>query len=132
MMFKDLNDDNFLLFAAKEYNKPNAVMSEFEEDMSRILYIKRLLTKYYATGLLKERLILNHIIVLYNVFGIEAGNRILFYKLDEKDYEVIKPFLVFLNYLPEIVRGVKGRDIITSEIKLNQVAINALRELKNG
>jgi hypothetical protein len=128
-MYENLNDDNMLLYAAKEYNKPNAVMSEFEEDMNRILYIKRLLTKYYATGVLKERLILNHIIIIYNVFGIEAASRLLFCKLEEKDYEILKPFLVFLNFLPEMIKGIKGKDILTSDIKLDEGAIKCLRQL---
>jgi hypothetical protein len=128
-MYENLNDDNMLLYAAKEYNKPNAVMSEFEEDINRILYIKRLLTKYYATGVLKERLILNHIIIIYNVFGIEAASRLLFCKLEEKDYEILKPFLVFLNFLPEMIKGIKGKDILTSDIKLDEGAIKCLRQL---
>ena len=65
-MFNNLTDDNYMLYAAKVYDRPNAVMSEFEEDLDRILYIKRLLTKYYSSGCLKERLIMNHLIVLYN------------------------------------------------------------------
>lgn len=129
-MFDDLNDNNFMLYAAKAYDKPNAVMSEFEEDINRILYVKRLLTKYYSSGILKERLILNHIVVLYNVFGVEAATRILFFKLDERDYEVIKPFLIFLNFLPKVVYGIKGKNIITSEIQLDTGSIKCLRNLK--
>jgi hypothetical protein len=128
-MFENLTDDNIFLYAAKEYEKPNAVMSEFEEDFSRILYIKRLLTKYYASGILKERLILNHIVILYNVFGIEAATRLLFAKLEEKDYEVIKPFLIFLNFLPNVVKGIRGKNIITSDIKLDKGSIECLRSL---
>jgi hypothetical protein len=128
-MFLELNDDNFLLYAAKVYDKPNAVMSEFEEDLNRILYIKRLFTKYYSTGALKERLILNHLVVLYNVFGPDA-TRLLFFKLEEKDYEVLKPFLLFLNFLPEIVYGIRGKNILTDEIKLDEAAVKCLRQLK--
>lgn len=130
-VFEDLNDDNYLLFAARSYDKPNAVMSEFEEDLNRILYLKRLLTKYYATKILKDRLIMNHLVILYNVFGIDSATRMLFYKLEEKDLEVIKPFLVFLNFLPENVYGINGKDIRTSEIKLDQEAISCLRNLKS-
>ena len=129
-MFDDLNDNNFMLYAARAYDKPNAVMSEFEEDLNRVLYIKRLLTKYYSSGILKERLILNHIVVLYNVFGVEAATRILFFKLEEKDYEVIKPFLIFLNFLPKIVYGIKGKNIMTSVIQLDKGSIECLRNLK--
>jgi hypothetical protein len=129
-MFQDLNDNNYILYAAKEYEKPNAVMSEFEEDLNRILYIKRLLTKYYANGVLKERLILNHLIVLYNVFGIEAASRLLFFKLEEKDYEVIKPFLILLNFLPNEIKGINGKNIITSIIQLDINVVEKLREIR--
>jgi hypothetical protein len=129
-MFDDLNDNNFMLYTAKVYDKPNAVMSEFEEDINRILYIKRLLTKYDTSGVLKERLILNHLVILYNVFGVEAATRILFFKLDEKDYRILKPFLMFLNFLPKIVYGIKGENIITNDIQLDTGAIECLRNLK--
>ena len=129
-MFDDLNDNNFMLYAAKVYDKPNAVMSEFEEDINRILYIKRLLTKYDTSGVLKERLILNHLVILYNVFGVEAATRILFFKLDEEDYKILKPFLMFLNFLPKIVYGIKGKNIITNDIQLDKGAIECLRNLK--
>jgi hypothetical protein len=129
-MFDDLNDNNFMLYAAKVYDKPNAVMSEFEEDINRILYIKRLLTKYDTSGVLKERLILNHLVILYNVFGVEAATRILFFKLDEEDYKILKPFLMFLNFLPKIVYGIKGKNIITNDIKLDTGAIECLRNLR--
>lgn len=129
-MFDDLNENNYMLYAAKAYDRPNAVMSEFEEDISRILYIKRLLTKYYASGVLKERLILNHLVILYNVFGVEVATRLLFLKLEEKDYEVLKPFLIFLNFLPKVVFGIKGQNIITSQIKLDKGCIECLRKIK--
>ena len=131
-MFHDLNDSNFMLYAAKVYDRPNAVMSEFEEDVNRLLYIKRLLTKYYSSGVLKERLILNHIIVLYNVFGIEAATRLLFFKLDEKDYQVVKPFLIFLKFLPPVVYGISGRDIITGEILMDEGSLQCLANLKQS
>ena len=86
------------MFAIKAYNKPNCIMSEFEEDIKRIKYVKRLIKKYVVTGDLKERLILNHIIILSNVFGIEATVRMLFLKLDEKHYPILKTFLLFLNH----------------------------------
>ena len=73
---------------------------------------------------------MNHIVLLYNVFGIEAATRLLFVKLEQKDYEVIKPFLIFLNFLPKVVKGINGRDINTDEIQLDQRAIECLRNLK--
>jgi hypothetical protein len=127
---ENLCDDNFQLYAAKAYNKPNAVMSEFEEDLQRIVYLKRLLTKFYISNVLKDRLILNHLIIIYNVFGIEAATKMLFLKLDERDLEVIKPFLIFLHFLPEVVYGVNGKNIRTSDIRLNEAAIIAVKTFK--
>ena len=83
-MFENLNDDNFLIYAVKCYNSPHYIMSEFESDLKRTKYLKRLFRRYKSSGILKERLILNHIILLNNVFGIEACARILFYKIDEQ------------------------------------------------
>lgn len=127
-MFDNLTDDNFMLYAAKVYDKPNAVMSEFEEDLNRILYIKRLLTKYYTSDVLKERLILNHLVVLYNVFGVDA-TRLLFFKLEERDYAIIKPFLIFLNYMPDVIKGIRGMDILNSDIPLDIKVVEYLRKL---
>lgn len=96
----DLNDGNFLIYAAKSYDRPHILHSEFEDDLKRIKYIKRLLRKYRQTGDCKERLILNHIIILSNVFGVEATVNMLFFKVDADDYPILKTFLLFLNYLP--------------------------------
>ena len=128
-MFDNLTTDNMFLYAVKAYDKPNAIMSEFDEDYSRFLYIKRLLTKYYTTGVLKERLILNHLVLLYNVFGVEAATRLIFAKFEDKDYEVLKPFLLYLHYLPEIVKGICGKDIYTNDIKMDENIIKCLRIL---
>lgn len=105
------------------------MLSEFEEDLNRIQYIKRLITKYNNGGELKERLIINHLLVLYNVFGAEAATRILFYKLDELDYPVLKTFLVFLNFMPEMVKGINSTNIISSDIQLDKGTIKCLRKL---
>jgi len=129
-MFNNLTDDNYMLFAAKVYDRPNAVMSEFNEDLDRILYIKRLLTKYYSSGCLKERLIMNHLIVLYNCFGVDATTRLIFFRLEERDYSVMKPFLIFLNYMPDVIYGINGKDIISSDIELDKEAVRLLREIK--
>ena len=129
-MFDDLTEDNFLLYAIKAFDSPSCVMSEFEEEMNRIQYIKRLFTKYYNGSELKDRLIINHLMVLYNVFGVEAATRILFYKLEEKDYSVLKTFLVFLNFMPGRVRGIRGKDIIASDISLDIGTVRCLRKIK--
>lgn len=127
-MFENVTSENYNLLAAKLYDKPNAIWEEFEEDLNRIQYIKRLLTKYYSNKVLKERLILNHLVVFYNVFGAE-GTRLLFFKLEKKDWEVLKPFLILLGYLPDIIKGINGKNIVTSEIKADKRAIEALKVL---
>ena len=92
----------FKPFAAQHYNNPECTdVEEFKQDLSRFKYLKRLLTRYEEHNELQERLILNHIIVLYNVFGIEACNKMIWYKIEEIHYQYIKPFLVYLHYLPE-------------------------------
>ena len=96
----DLHDGNFLIYAAKHYDRPHILQQEFEDDLRRIKYVKRLLRKYRQSGDCKERLILNHIIILSNVFGVEPTVNMLFFKVDKEDYPVLKTFLLFLNYLP--------------------------------
>jgi|TARA_E500000318_G_C3567634_1_gene216400 hypothetical protein len=111
--FDTLDDGNFLLFAAKAYENPSCVDdAEFQEDLNRIKYIKRLLRKYEVGGELKERLILNHLVVLYNVFDGDAMTRMLFYRLYEY-LEFIKPFMDLIGRLPNVVYGVgpEGIDI---------------------
>ena len=103
------------------------MLSEFEEDIKRIKYIKRLIRKYKTSGILKERLILNHIIVLSNVFGTEASVRMLFYRIDCSDYDVLKTFLLYLNYLPTTIRGIKGKDIQARDITID---IEVAKQLK--
>lgn len=97
----DLNDGNFLIYAAKHYDRPYILQSEFEDDLKRIKYVKRLIKKYKQTGEFKERLILNHVIVLSNVFGVEPTVNMLFLKLDEEDYPILKTILIFLRYMPD-------------------------------
>jgi hypothetical protein len=128
-MFENLNDENFLLFAAKYYENPSCVgMEEFKEDLNRIKYIKRLFNKYEINANLKERLILNHIIVLYNVFHPDATTRLLCYRL--YDYiHYLKPFLIYLNYWPDIIKGIDGKDIVGSDISMDQHIISKLRKI---
>ena len=97
----DINDDSFYIYAAKFYDRPNIVQSEFDEDLHRIKYVKRLLKKYRQTGEFKERLILNHVIILSNCFGVEATVNMLFFRVDIDDYPLLKTILLFLNYMPE-------------------------------
>jgi len=122
-----LNDSNFLLYAAKAYDvKKSSSSEEFYEDLKRFQYLKRLFKRYEEADDLKIRLILNHIIVLYNCFGIETTN-MLFFKL--KDYHhMIKPFVLFLNYLPEIVEYEELK-INTVDIPLDPQIIKELRKI---
>jgi hypothetical protein len=128
-MFDDLTEDNFIMYAMKAYNSPHYVISEFEGDLKRTKYLKRLFRRYKITKSLKERLILNHLILLYNVFGAEPATRILFFRIDEADYDVLKTFLIYLNYMPEKVKGINGRDIISSDILLDMDVADILRNL---
>jgi hypothetical protein len=125
----DLNSDNFILYAMKAYDKPNAIQSEFEEDLKRLKYVKRLIKRYRSTGDLKERLILNHIIILANVFGVEPTVRMLFFKLDEEDYSVLKTFLLFLEYMPNVVLSVNGKYILSKNISIDLHSGRRLREI---
>ena len=101
MIFNELNEDNFLLFAIKNYENPQAVTKEdFDRYINHFKYIKRLLKRYKNTGVLKTHLLLNHFIILYNIFG-EATTPMLFYKIDEDLWSTMKTFIIFLNRLPE-------------------------------
>jgi len=101
-IFEKLTKENFELFAANHYNNPQcADIEEFKEDLSRFKYIKRLLRRYEVSEDLQERLILNHLIVIYNVFGIEAANKMIWFKIERGHWHMIKPFLVFLHFLAE-------------------------------
>jgi len=104
-------------------------MSEFDGDIKRTKYLKRLFRRYKVTKILKERLILNHIILLNNVFGIEATARILFYKIDERDYDILKTFLAYLNILPNLITGIRGVDIDTTKIPLDSNVVDILRKM---
>ena len=127
-MNDDLNDENFMIFAIKAYNKPNCVMSEFYEDLKRIKYVKRLFIKYHKNKEIKERLVINHLIVIYNVFGANSATRILFYKVDEKYYTILKTFLIFLNYMPNYVMRIRGKNIRSSEIPVDLKLADILRK----
>jgi hypothetical protein len=129
MSFVNLTDSNILLYAAKCYDKPNCLDSEFDEDYKRIRYIKRLLHRYRITGIVKERLILNHMIVVQNVFGIEASTRMLFCKIDPKDYSALKTFLSYTSAMPEMVLGIHGNNIVSKDIPLDKTLIDVLGKI---
>ena len=102
MKFDELNEENYIIFAIKHYENPQAMTQEdFFEDMKRFKWIKRLLNKYKNTGELNIHLIINHFMVLYNVFG-EAATPLLFYKLNKELWSILKTFVLYLGRLPEI------------------------------
>lgn len=128
-MIDNLTDDNFLIYAIKAYANPNCIISEFEDDLKRLKYIRRLIKRYKSTGDLKERLILNHIIVLSNVFGTEAAVRMLFFKIDSADYHILKTFCLFLNMIPKCIYGIKGKNIRTDLINIDLTIAKRLRKI---
>lgn len=127
--FDDLTDENILLYAIKAYERPICIMSEFESDFKRVKYIKRLFGRFRISGDLKDRNILNHIIVFYNVFGIPAATRLLFFKIDDKDHDLLKTFLVFLNFMPVEIPGIRGRDIQSFDIPIDINILDRLGKL---
>ena len=128
MIFDDLNEKNFLLYAMKEYNNPQCVqVEEFYDDLKKVKYIKRLFNQYLNEGVLKERLLLNHIIVFYNVFPVRSATRMLFLKIEEKFWPILKTFLVYLSYMSEIIDPINGRAILSDDIQLDQGVVDRLR-----
>lgn len=122
MKFDELTNENYIMYAMKHYTNPSCTgIEEFYEDMNRIKYLKKLFQNYINTGVLKERLILNHIIILQNVLGIECSNRILFFKLGEQNHSLLKTFLVFLNTLSK--QSIAEADIATIPMDENAIAI---------
>ena len=120
MRFDELNESNYLLFAIKFYDNPQAVTKDdFESDLKRIRYVKRLLKRYKNSGELKVHLILNHLIILFNVFN-DATVPLLFYNLEEELWPSIKSFLLFLNRIPEYPKTVIS-DINADENCLEQL-----------
>jgi hypothetical protein len=132
-MIDKVDETNFLLYAAKHYDNPHCYDTiEFYEDLNRFKYVKRLLNKYQESGELKERLIINHLTVIYNVFGAIAGTRLLFLKLSDQ-LHLIKPFLLMMGTCPDVVEaiGLEGKDIYTSDIVMDPYVVETLRKI-NG
>ncbi len=124
-----LTELNIELYAAKGYENPNCVsIEEFVEDFNRLRYIKRLIRRYSQNGELKERLILNHLVILYNTFDNDTCTRLLFFKL-KKYLEYITPFLLLLNRLPKTILDENNNVIYTTDIKMNQYIIDKLRKI---
>jgi hypothetical protein len=130
MSFENLNENNVLMFAIKAYDRPNSIMSEFEEDMKRFNYLKRLFRRYRKVEELRTQLVLNHLVVLYNVFGPEVATRLLFFKMSDDDYPALKTYLLFLSCMPDRVRGINGKDILSSSIPVDMIIAEELRKIK--
>jgi len=131
MRFDDLNGGNFLLYAMKEYSNVQCTdVEEFYDDLKKIKYIKRLFNIYVKDGQLKERLILNHLIIFYNVFSVEAGTRILFYKIEKEFWPILKTFLIYLDRMPDKIDPVLGEQILSTNIPLEDKVISRLRKIK--
>ena len=130
MKFDDLNEGNFLMYAMKEYVNPQCLdIREFYDDLKKIKYLKRLFNQYKNDNTLKERLIFNHLIVFYNMFGTEAATRILFYKIEKEYWPILKTFLLYLNYMPKNIKSIRGETIYDSSIKLDEGIIGVLRAI---
>lgn len=125
-MIEKLNEANFLVFAMHHYDNPQCQsLEEFEEDLKKFLYLKKLITRYKKDGELRDRLILNHIIVLYNIFGPSA-TRMLFFKIDKDNWDVLVTFLLYLGHMPETLPEF---NLILSDIKLDETIISVLRKI---
>ena len=129
-MINELTEDNFMMYAIKNYDNPSCIgMDEFLDDLKRFKYIKRLLRKHNVGKELKERLILNHIIVLGNLFGIEPTTKMLFFKLEEKFWPQVKTFLVFLNYMPLKIIVSPGIEILDKDIPIDETILEDLKRI---
>ena len=126
MLFNELNEGNFKLFAIKNYENPQAVTeADFEKDLNHFKYIKRLLKRYKNSGELKSHLIINHFIVLYNIFG-DAATPMLFHKIEKELWPVMKTFVLFLNKLPDYPH------CFIHDIEVDAFASQELQDLLNG
>ena len=129
-MKPELTEDNFLMYAIKNYDNPGCSgLPEFYDDLKRLRYVKRLLGRYHVGGELKERLIINHLLVLYNVFGTEAATNLLFFRMPKDLWTHLKTFLVFLNFMPQHIIVSAGIRVPESEIPLNQNIVEKLRKI---
>jgi hypothetical protein len=129
---KVLTESNFILYAAANYQNCQCYdIEEFYEDLNKFTYLKKLFSRFKEKGELKERLILNHIITLYNIFEPKAATRMLFFKIEEQHWYMLKTFLLFLNYMPDAVLHIKeeNRIIRNDNIPVDLRIVKALREL---
>ena len=127
MRFNELTSENYLMFALLHYDNPHCVdIKEYFEDVRKLKYIKRLFNRYREDGVIKERLILNHLISFYNVFENEAATRLLFFRVGTEYHSLLKTFLVFLNRMPDKI----NENLYASNIQLDEKIIKLLRNIK--
>ena len=127
MRFNELTNENYLMFALLHYDNPHCIdIKEYFEDVRKLKYIKRLFNRYKEDGVMKERLILNHIISFYNVFDNDAAARLLFFRVGKEYHSLLKTFLIFLNKMPEQV----NENLYSSDIHLDEKIIKILRNIK--
>ena len=127
MRFNELTNENYLMFALLHYDNPQCVdIKEYFEDVRKLKYIKRLFNRYREDGVIKERLILNHLISFYNVFDNEAATRLLFFRVGIEYHSLLKTFLVFLNRMPDKI----NENLYASDIPLDEKIIKLLRNIK--
>ena len=127
MRFNELTNENYLMYALLHYDNPHCVdIKEYFEDVRKLKYIKRLFNRYREDGVIKERLILNHIISFYNVFDFDAATRLLFFRVGKEYHSLLKTFLVYLNRMPDKI----NENLYSSDIHLDEKIIEILRNLK--
>lgn len=131
MSYENLTQENVLLYATRAYDAPNAIVSELKTDLKYFIYVRRLLRRYHQTGELKDRLTFNHLVILYNLFGVPAATRLLYYYVRPEDYAILKTFLVFLGYQPNRIEGIHGLTIHSSDLLIEQTIADALRKIKS-
>ena len=126
MRFNELTNENYLMFALLHYDNPHCVdIKEYFEDVRKLKYIKRLFNRYREDGVVKERLILNHLISFYNVFENDAATRLLFFRVGQEYYVLLKTFLVYLNRMPEQV----NETLFSIDIDMDKHIIEILRKI---
>jgi hypothetical protein len=125
-----LTEKNIVMYAMRHYDNVQCIdIDEFYDDLKRINYIKRLFVRYQTNNELKERLILNHLIILFNVFPVEVATNLLFFKIDSDYWSQLKTFLVYLNFMPDKLTFLENCEILTTDIPLDSHIINVLRSL---
>ena len=127
MRFNELTNENYLMYALLHYDNPHCVdIKEYFEDVRKLKYIKRLFNRYREDGVMKERLILNHLISFYNVFSNEAATRLLFFRVGKEYHSLLKTFLVYLNRMPEQV----DENLYSDSVQLDYKVTEILRKIK--